>query len=184
MHPPLGTWPATQECALTGNWTGDPLVCSPALSPLNHTSQGWGQPLNPFKPVLSLPLLVLILISSNNVLRSHRRLHFLIYLLNLWRWHWLTKLCTFQVYNSIIHDLYIVLCAYQPMSSYVTIDTPFTVFYLLPPPFPSVTTVLLSVSVRLFSLIPLPFSLCSPATLLSDNRQSVLSMSLLVYFVH
>ena len=27
--PPLGTWPATQACALTGNWTGDPLVHSP-----------------------------------------------------------------------------------------------------------------------------------------------------------
>ena len=24
--PPLGTWPATQPCALTGNWTSDPLV--------------------------------------------------------------------------------------------------------------------------------------------------------------
>ena len=28
MWPPLGTWPATQACALTGNRTGDPLVCS------------------------------------------------------------------------------------------------------------------------------------------------------------
>ena len=27
-HPLLGTWPATQACALTGNQTGDPLVCS------------------------------------------------------------------------------------------------------------------------------------------------------------
>ena len=27
--PPLGTWPATQACALTGNWTGNPLVHSP-----------------------------------------------------------------------------------------------------------------------------------------------------------
>ena len=26
--PPLGTWPATQACALTGNQTGKPLVCS------------------------------------------------------------------------------------------------------------------------------------------------------------
>ena len=25
-YSPLGTWPATQTCALTGNWTGDPLV--------------------------------------------------------------------------------------------------------------------------------------------------------------
>ena len=29
MWPPLGTWPATQACALTGNWTGDPLVHNP-----------------------------------------------------------------------------------------------------------------------------------------------------------
>ena len=26
--PLQGTWPATQACALTRNWTGDPLVCS------------------------------------------------------------------------------------------------------------------------------------------------------------
>ena len=41
MHPPPGTWPATQACALTGNWTSDPLVHRPALNPLSHTSQGW-----------------------------------------------------------------------------------------------------------------------------------------------
>ena len=39
-RPLLGTWPATQACALTGNRTGDPLVHRPALSPLSHTSQG------------------------------------------------------------------------------------------------------------------------------------------------
>ena len=38
--PLLGTWPATQACALTGNQTGDPLVHRLALNPLNHTSQG------------------------------------------------------------------------------------------------------------------------------------------------
>ena len=38
--PQLGTQPATQACALTGNWTGNPSVCSPALNPLSHTSQG------------------------------------------------------------------------------------------------------------------------------------------------
>ena len=27
--PPLGTWPTTQACVLTGNWSGDPLVRSP-----------------------------------------------------------------------------------------------------------------------------------------------------------
>ena len=39
-HPLLGTWPATQACALTGNGTGDPLVCRPVLNPLRHNSQG------------------------------------------------------------------------------------------------------------------------------------------------
>ena len=36
----LGTWPATQSYALTGNPTGDPLFPRPALNPLSHTSQG------------------------------------------------------------------------------------------------------------------------------------------------
>ena len=34
------TWLATQACALTGNQTDKPLVPSPALSPLRHTSLG------------------------------------------------------------------------------------------------------------------------------------------------
>ena len=37
-HPLLGTWPATQVCALTGNRAGDLLVHRPALDPLSHTS--------------------------------------------------------------------------------------------------------------------------------------------------
>ena len=41
VHPVLGTWPATQACALTGIRTSDALVCRPALNPLSHTSQGW-----------------------------------------------------------------------------------------------------------------------------------------------
>ena len=40
-HPLLGTWPATQACALTANWIGDPLVRRLAFNPLSHTSQGW-----------------------------------------------------------------------------------------------------------------------------------------------
>ena len=39
--PQLGTWPATQACALNVNPTGDPLVHRPVLSPLSHTSQGY-----------------------------------------------------------------------------------------------------------------------------------------------
>ena len=38
--PLLGTWPAAQACALTGNRTSDPLVCRPALNLLSSTSQG------------------------------------------------------------------------------------------------------------------------------------------------
>ena len=39
-HPPLGTWPKIQVCALTGNATSDPLVLRPVLNALSHTSQG------------------------------------------------------------------------------------------------------------------------------------------------
>ena len=38
--PQLGTWPATQARALTGNLTHNLLVPRLALSPLRHTSQG------------------------------------------------------------------------------------------------------------------------------------------------
>ena len=38
-HPPLGTWPATQACDLTGNQTGNPLACRPALNPLSHPAR-------------------------------------------------------------------------------------------------------------------------------------------------
>ena len=40
LHPLLGTWPATQACAVTGNRTGNHLVRRPAGSPLSHSSQG------------------------------------------------------------------------------------------------------------------------------------------------
>ena len=39
--PSLGSWPATQACALTGNQTGSLLVYSLVLNPLSHTSQGY-----------------------------------------------------------------------------------------------------------------------------------------------
>ena len=39
-QPHLGTWPAIQTCALTGNWTNDLLVQRLVLNPLSHTSQG------------------------------------------------------------------------------------------------------------------------------------------------
>ena len=40
MHPLLGTWPATQAYALTGNRTSNPLAQRLVLNPLSHTSQG------------------------------------------------------------------------------------------------------------------------------------------------
>ena len=48
LHAPLlGTWLATQACALTGNRTSDCLVCSLVFNPVSHTSQAllvifWG----------------------------------------------------------------------------------------------------------------------------------------------
>ena len=39
-RPLLGNWPATQECALTGNQTDDLLGLMLVLNLLNHTSQG------------------------------------------------------------------------------------------------------------------------------------------------
>ena len=38
-HLLLGTWPAIQACALTGNQTSNPLILRPALHPLSYTSQ-------------------------------------------------------------------------------------------------------------------------------------------------
>ena len=41
MHPLLGTYPATQACALTRNQSSSPVVCSPALTPLSYTSHSY-----------------------------------------------------------------------------------------------------------------------------------------------
>ena len=40
LCPPLGTWPVTKACALTGDRTSNPLVCRLMLNPQSHTSQG------------------------------------------------------------------------------------------------------------------------------------------------
>ena len=37
---PPRTWPTTQACVSTGNWTGNSLVPRPMLNPMSHTSQG------------------------------------------------------------------------------------------------------------------------------------------------
>ena len=52
--PLVGTWPATQACALVGNWTGNFSVGRPVLNPLSHTSRG---SFNPFKNLTSWTLL-------------------------------------------------------------------------------------------------------------------------------
>ena len=69
------------------------------------------------------------------------------------------KLYRFQVYNSIIHHLYIVLCAHHPKSSLlpspgIPFRPPST---SLQSPFRLVITILLSASMWFFS-IPSPFS--------------------------
>ena len=48
--PLLGTWPATQACALAGKRTRNPSVCRPALSALSHISQGFLSHIN--KPLI------------------------------------------------------------------------------------------------------------------------------------
>ena len=39
MRSQLGTWPATQACALTGNPTGKPFGSQAGAQPLSHPSQ-------------------------------------------------------------------------------------------------------------------------------------------------
>ena len=61
----------------------------------------------------------------------------------------INKLCRFQVYNSRIHHLYIVLCVYHPKSS--IIPSPFSPFSIYFHSFlPLVIAILLSVSMRVF----------------------------------
>ena len=40
LRPLLGTWPATQACAPSGNRTLHPWLRRPGLNPLSHSSQG------------------------------------------------------------------------------------------------------------------------------------------------
>ena len=83
--------------------------------------------------------------------------HHLFFKLNLLGWHWLIKLYRFQVYNSIIHHLYIVLCVHPPQvkSPSIPISTPFTLLYLPPIPFPSGNHHTVSVSMSFWFLISL-----------------------------
>ena len=67
--------------------------------------------------------------------------------------HWLIKLTKFQVYDSMIHHMYIVLCAYHPKSSLLPHHLPHYAHH----------AVVRVCEVGLFGLIPSPFSL-NPAT--------------------
>ena len=60
-----------------------------------------------------------------------------IFLLRLEEQHWLIRLYRFQVYITMIHDLYIALCAYHPksnhlLSPYIWPPLPCTTPYHLP----------------------------------------------------
>ena len=59
---------------------------------------------------------------------------FFIFRLNLLGWQWLIKLHRSQVYNSIVHHLYIVLCAHHPKSGVLPSPLIPTIPLLPPPP--------------------------------------------------
>ena len=63
--PQLGTWPSTQACAVTGNWTYNSLVHRLALNPLNHISQGYIFYNN--NKTLSITVHSLLLDSTDNI---------------------------------------------------------------------------------------------------------------------
>ena len=79
--------------------------------------------------------------------------------MTLFGWHWLIKLYRFQVYNSITHHLYIVLCVHHTMSG--LLPSPFIPPYSpLPPLHPlSFCCLPMRVFFWFFCLIPSPFSL-------------------------
>ena len=92
------------------------------------------------------------------------------------------------MYNSVIHP-YIAVCSLPKVKSpSIIIYSLFTFFYLPPPPFPLVITILLPVSMScFFYLIPLPCSPSLPTSLQSDSCQSVFfiyeSVSILLVFI-
>ena len=75
--------------------------------------------------------------------------------LNWLGWHWLIGLYRLQVYNTMMHDLYIILCAYHPRPNYLA--SPYTwpplSFPSLHSSSPLVATTLLSVSMSFCWLV-------------------------------
>ena len=75
-RPLLGTWPATQACALTGNQTSDPLVHRPALSPLSHTSRGQEAFLNvvfSLGPSMVVRIVRVLILSTSFVIQKNAK---------------------------------------------------------------------------------------------------------------
>ena len=79
--PPMGTWPATQACALTGNQTCNPLLHRPILNPLSYNSQGK----NWHSYALNLTIKVSFWVTFRGILKfsSCRYSTFLVYLNNI-----------------------------------------------------------------------------------------------------
>ena len=68
--PILGTWPTTQECALTGNRNNYPLVHRSTLNPLSYTSQG---PRNMLNIILkALQITIRIKVMSNKTEKNYK----------------------------------------------------------------------------------------------------------------
>ena len=87
-------------------------------------------------------------------------------------WYWLIRSYKFQVYNSIIHHLYIALCSPPKVKSpFITLYLiPFTLFYLPSPPSPLVTVILLSVfQFCLFVFLFLYLFICCFLLYIPDN---------------
>ena len=83
----------------------------------------------------------------------------------------------FQVYNSTLHHLYIVLCVHHPKSR--LLPSPFIPLYSLlppPPPFSLVITILLSVPMRIF------FNLLNPCTFFTQPLQFPFPLTALSLF--
>ena len=88
---------------------------------------------------------------------------------NLLGLHWLIQLYRFQVHNSLIHHLYIVLCVHHPKVSLLPLAFIPPLPYSTCPPFPLVITILLPVSVRVFSLNLFTSFILTLPTLLASN---------------
>ena len=92
-HPQVGTWPTTQQCALTGNWTGNPLFPWLALNPLSYTSQR-GQLLSIFERCHSIAWLTLILLEKSAI-------HFIVDLTKVNIFFPLRLLCSLYIFSPI-----------------------------------------------------------------------------------